>query len=175
MSSPEFSDDKDALIARIDTLEIKLSAGCMPPPEPGGAKKIEAAAKTERKQPDEDAPEDGAKPWKYWNEALAKIKDTSKTLYMYMMGARVTECGGRIEIELKDAYAYEVVSKPGGIPYLSDLFKSVSGESHEVIAYEKGKRPELSEKGSGSVRAGASIDDIIAKKKLFGDKMNITE
>lgn len=181
MSSPQCADDRISLLARIESLEKKLSAGYVAPPQAvsqnGGApQKASPApeAAVDLRGKDADTKEScsetsAAKPWKYRDEALAKIKEVSKTLYMYMMGASITDTGSEIEVELNDAYAYETVAKPGGIKYLEDLFFGISGERKAVSAYKKG------EKRAKPNNKKPSIDDIIAKKSLFGDKMNITE
>lgn len=177
MSSPQCSDDRAALLARIEALEKKLAAGYTAPPVSVSDYPQQAPKPTEEVQsvevsapPVTDKPENTAsKPWAYWDEALAKIKDASKKLYMYMMNARVIDAGEKIEVELKDSYSYDIVTRPGGIQYLEDLFFSVSGERKSVSVYKKGEKPQQTD------GVKPSIDDIIAKKDEFGDKMNIID
>lgn len=112
------------------------------------------------------------KNWALWAEALQEIKNESKKLFAFMYRAAAYKVGNTIEVELGTQLAYDKISTPDGLKYLSALFSRVSGENLQASAYIKGQKNQGS---SDEKTEKPSILDIAGKKDLLGDKMHIKE
>ena len=89
-----------------------------------------------------------------------------------MYRAAAYKVGNTIEVELGTQLAYDKISTPDGLKYLSALFSRVSGENLQASAYIKGQKNQGS---SDEKTEKPSILDIAGKKDLLGDKMHIKE
>ncbi len=114
----------------------------------------------------------GGTPWRLWSEALATVKEESKSLYMFLFKAKVFEKNDVIEIVLDQKFAYERIAKPEGIKYLSALFSRVAGKTVTTRVVMDGEQPAAQETAEAQPNV-ASIMDIVSKKELLGDKMTI--
>lgn len=112
--------------------------------------------------------------WDLWAEALQEIKNESKKLFAFMYRASAYRTGNTIEVELGTQLAYDKISTPDGLRYLSALFSRVSGETLQAEAYIKGQKHSNST-NSNEKTSQPSILDIAKKKDLLGDKMHIKE
>lgn len=169
LCTPESSKLSEALQLRIEKLEsdvrnimsgaAKISAGSS---GAGGAKPQPQQNSFETKEHISDAVR-----WAKWPEALKRIKQESKSLYIFLFKADALYFGDEIEIVLENAAAFEKINTSEGKKYLSDLFSAVAEESLNVVVSQSGNLKKRKE--------GASILDIAAKKDLLGDKMTITD
>lgn len=190
LCTPSYSTDTDALLARIEKLET-LVAGLqhgavavspkpteapsvvkaeeeLPPwdvseEEKAPVKAVEPEPENKREEPKAEATS-----WEFWTEALAEMKKESKTLFAFLSIAKAEKAGSDIEIEVGSKMTYDKIATPGGIDYLSKLFSRIGGEPLGVKVYIKGEKPEREEKAPG-----LSMKDLIAKKDIFGDVMEI--
>ena len=188
LCTPSYSTDTDALLARIEKLETMVSnlqhgAAISPAPTPVAEKKEEELPpwdvdNTSEIQPEkndekpdvekESVQEKISESWEFWTEALSEMKKESKTLFAFLSIAKAEKSGSDIEIEVGSKLTYDKIATPGGIDYLSKLFSRIGGESLGVKVYIKGEKPEKNDKAQG-----LSINDLAAKKDLFGDKIDI--
>ena len=130
----------------------------------GGSEEVNTAPSAVSNTPQKQ--EDG--PWELWPEALNEIKKESKTLYMFMYAGRAVDQGGRIEVTLPTQLAYDKIATPNGLEYLSGLFSRISGVKKQVSVVLEGSKP-----AEPKAAEQPSIMDLVKKKDLFGDKMEI--
>ncbi len=177
LCKPEYSSEKEALVARIEKLEQQIKTGVAVSP-PKAAKEKPKAERVEETPPwDEppERPEVAQKPkaaavesgsWSLWPEVLDAIKQSSKTLFMYLYKAEVTREGDNVNVRVKNKIAYEKTATVKGLEYLSELFSKMSGESlHAKITMDDGT--------SSAENTGPSIMDIVNKKQMYGDIIKI--
>ncbi|MBR5152361.1 MAG: DNA polymerase III subunit gamma/tau [Clostridia bacterium] len=176
-----YSNEPDALLARLEKLERMLAQGVTaapksavkpepdsppwqtePKPEPEEVKKEEIPKPVEKPK----TPEDAAL-WEYWADALQEVKGESKLLYAFLSNAKGFLNGDIVEIELSNKVAYDKIATPNGLEYLSNLFGRIAGTPLRAEAVLAGER----EKKQNS----ASIFDIAKKKDLLGDTLNIIQ
>lgn len=192
-----YSNDMDALLARIEKLENKLAGMAVVPATSVTAKAKEPEpenkpAESENLPPwdidesevrkPEPAPEkpvyeekeeiqsyagEGAS-WEYWREALEEIKSKSKTLFGFLYIADAILNGDTIEIEVGSQFVHDKIATPGGIEYLSELFSRIGGKPLKAKIFIKGER-----RAETNIDNGYSINDIVSKSKMFGDKVDI--
>ncbi len=139
---------------------------------------VKAPAATQKKTSAKDLPkeeiakaaphEDNAVKWGKWTDALNRIKQESKSLYMFLFNAEALYFGDEVEIVLSSDLAYDKINTPEGRKYLSELFTNIQGEMLNVVVSKKGN---LKQREDG----GASILDLAAKKEMLGEKMKIIE
>lgn len=201
LCNPSYSTEQDALIARIEKLERKISGVTVGVIEAGRAETRASDTGTEKalqsQMSDEpDAPpwdneqeshtqskSKAAKPqpaagggWKLWPEVLETIKDSSKMLYMYLYKCEVEERGNNIIIEVASKVAYDRVATPNGIKYLSELFSKLAGKPLSAKVYMQGESREnevTTEDPEPAESQNGSIMDIVNKKDEFGDIINV--
>lgn len=117
----------------------------------------------------ETAPhEENAVKWDKWTDALARIKQESKSLYMFLFKADALYFGDEIEVVLSSELAYDKINTPEGRKYLSELFTDIQGTKLNAVVSKKGN---LKQRQSEDT----SILDLAAKKEMLGDKMKIIE
>lgn len=114
---------------------------------------------------------DDAQLWTKWRDALAIIKDRSKSLYTFLFNAKALFFGDEVELVISSEMAYNKINTPEGKQYLEELFSSVQGTQIKVTVSGK----DGLKKQDNSSTAGASVLDIAAKKDLLGDKMTVIE
>lgn len=172
LCSPEYSRDMAALAARVENIEKKLeriASGAPLAKKASSASSFASAAVTE--EPEEELPQkehiEESQKWSKWPDALKKVKEESKTLYVFLMNAEALYFGDEVEIVLSNDLAYTKIATADGKKYLSALFSKIQGEALKVVVSKKGN---LKDRTGGS----PSIFDIAAKKDLLGDKMTIT-
>lgn len=170
LCSPEYSDNVQALAARVAALEKKLAAfGENPPAAIHGShtdtahteKNVTAAEPLPAKPHTENSAS-----WTKWTEAIKKIKEESKTLYTFLFNAEALYFGDEIELVLSNDLAFNRIATPEGKEYLAKLFSEIQGEELKVTVFKKGRAN--SERSSSP-----SIFDIAAKKDILGDKMTV--
>lgn len=179
LCNPSYSTDTDALLARIEKLETavaNLQSGAVYSKQPDeGSEKLPKGAqnkpKTEEAKPAATETEDASEGEEcvFWADALNEIKKESKSLYAFLYNANAYVKGNIIEIEVAGKVAYNRIGTPNGIEYLSKLFSRVSGMTLRTKVYVKGDRKDRSAVGDAS----PSINDLAAKKEIFGDKIDI--
>ena len=179
LCNPSYSTDTDALLARIEKLETavaNLQSGTTyfkQPAESSGKlpQGAQDKTKTEETKPAAAETEDTSEGEEcvFWADALNEIKKESKSLYAFLYNADARVKGDIIEIEVAGKVAYNRIGTPKGIEYLSKLFSRVSGTPLRTKVYVKGERKDRSEDGEAS----PSINDLAAKKEIFGDKIDI--
>ncbi len=169
ISSNGNSNDAAELMSRIETLEKELeiikSNGVT-------AKKTQTKSGASKLQ-EEDTPLKAAGPhidegkmWTKWREALAAVKEESKSLYMYLFNAKALFYGDEVELIITGDLAFEKINTPEGRTYLGELFSKIEGSELKVtVSGKEGPRK----------RDAASILDIAAKKDILGDKMTVIE
>ena len=179
LCNPSYSTDTDALLARIEKLETavaNLQSGTTyfkQPAESSGKlpQGAQDKTKTEETKPAAVETEDTSEGEEcvFWADALNEIKKESKSLYAFLYNADARVKGDIIEIEVAGKVAYNRIGTPKGIEYLSKLFSRVSGTPLRTKVYVKGERKDRSEDGEAS----PSINDLAAKKEIFGDRIDI--
>jgi DNA polymerase-3 subunit gamma/tau len=169
LCSKENTKDREELELRISTLEkelekIKLNGVAT------RKKAMTSDAEKLSSQPVKaaEAHIDEGKLWPKWREALAVIKQESKSLYMYLFNAKALFYGDEIELVIISDMAFEKINTAEGKSYLAKLFSSIQGS--EVKVTVSGKEGPKSRDNDA-----ASILDIAQKKDLLGDKMTIVE
>lgn len=188
LCNPTYSTDVDALIARIERLEQKLSGvsavtAAAPDAKPERSEEKPAAADTppwdtepeneaeEKPKPKRQETNQAAGEWDLWPEVLDNIKSSSKMLYMYLYTGRTVADGDNINIEVASKVAYDRVATANGLKYLSDLFSEMAGRPLIARVYMKGEMPFGAEESESADQA--SIMDIVNKKNEYGDIINI--
>ncbi len=179
LCNPSYSTDTDALLARIEKLETavaNLQSGTTyfkQPAESSGKlpQGAQDKTKTEETKPAAVETEDTSEGEEcvFWADALNEIKKESKSLYAFLYNADARVKGDIIEIEVAGKVAYNRIGTPKGIEYLSKLFSRVSGTPLRTKVYVKGERTDRPAEGEAS----PSINDLAAKKEIFGDKIDI--
>lgn len=177
LCKPEYSSEKEALVARIEKLEQQIKTGVAVSP-PKAAMEKPKAERVEEAPPWDEPPEQPEVPqkpksaaaesgsWSLWPEVLDAIKQSSKTLFMYLYKAEVTREGDNVNVRVKNKIAYEKTATVKGLEYLSELFSKMSGESlHAKITMDDGT--------SSAENTGPSIMDIVNKKQMYGDIIKI--
>ena len=179
LCNPSYSTDTDALLARIEKLETavaNLQGGTVYFKQPaesseklpqGTQNKTTAEEAGPAAAETEDASE--GEECVFWADALNEIKKESKSLYAFLYNADARVKGDIIEIEVAGKVAYNRIGTPKGIEYLSKLFSRVSGMNLRTKVYVKGERTDRPAEGEAS----PSINDLAAKKEIFGDKIDI--
>lgn len=179
LCNPSYSTDTDALLARIEKLETavaNLQSGTAYFKQPaesseklpqGTQNKTTAEEAGPAAAETEDASE--GEECVFWADALNEIKKESKSLYAFLYNADARVKGDIIEIEVAGKVAYNRIGTPKGIEYLSKLFSRVSGMNLRTKVYVKGERTDCPAEGEAS----PSINDLAAKKEIFGDKIDI--
>ncbi len=182
LCAPSYSTDTDALLARIEKLETmvsNLSHGVVASPAPAAPKTEEELPPWDIEEPKpqqtENAPQRSAKPaeqeggrWELWTEALAAMKNESKSLFAFLSNATAERVGADIEIEVGSSFTYDRIATPNGIDYISKLLSRIAGEQLGVKIYVAGEKPKKTDNPPG-----LSINDLAAKAELFGDKIDI--
>ncbi len=188
LCNPTYSTDVDALIARIERLERKLSGvsavkAAAPDAKPEQSEEKPAAADTppwdtepeneaeEKPKPKPQETNQAAGEWDLWPEVLDNIKSSSKMLYMYLYTGRTVADGDNVNIEVASKVAYDRVATANGLKYLSDLFSEMAGKPLTARVYMKGEMPFGAEESESTEQA--SIMDIVNKKNEYGDIINI--
>jgi len=167
LCSPQYSNELEALAARVSLLEKQISSGVVAATATSNAgKKAEALAPAEEAPLPAAAHIDDSRKWDKWTEAVKRIKEESKTLYTFLFNAEALYFGDEIELVLSNDLAYGKISTNEGKKYLSDLFSKVQGEQLKVVVSKKG---ELKDRDYSA----PSILDIAGKKDLLGDKMTV--
>ena len=87
-------------------------------------------------------------------------------LYAFLYTASCDRVENAVKIQVTGEVAYNKISTPNGIEYLSKLFSKISGEEITVRVSVKGEEKE-------EVKEGFSIKDLAEKKSAFGDKIDI--
>lgn len=188
LCTPSYGTDTEALLARIEKLEsmvLNFRQGAVVPAaeqkndsakednlppwdtddvptKPQPSPTVETSLKTEK-------PDVKSESWELWPEVLSEMKKESKTLFAFLSIAKAEKIDNEIEIEVGSKLTYDKIATPGGIDYLSKLFSRISGESLSVKIYISGEKPERADKA----KKGFTINDLAAKKELFGDKIDI--
>ncbi len=101
-----------------------------------------------------------------WQNVLNEVKKESKLLYAFLYTASCEKSENTVKIQVTGEVAYNKISTPNGIEYLSKLFSKISGEEIAVRVSIKGEEKE-------EVKEGFSIKDLADKKSMFGDKIDI--
>lgn len=169
LCSPEFSNDTAALSARVEALEKKIEGirgGALPKASVSAASAPAATAEEKEEELPAKEHTDESRKWDKWPEAIKKIKEESKTLYVFLMNAEALYFGDEVEIVLSNDLAYEKIATAEGKKYLSALFSKIQGEALEAVVSKKGR---LKDRSGGS----PSVFDIALKKDLLGDKMTV--
>jgi len=177
-----YSNDANALLARLEKLERMMAQGVPAAPAPAETAKVEEPEadtppwQVEEEQPVKEqpakplekpkAPED-AEVWEFWADALQEVKSESKLLYAFLSNAKGFLSGDAVEIELSNQVAYDRIATPQGIEYLSKLFSRIGGTPLRAEAFLAGEREKKKE--------SASIFDLAKKKELLGDTLNIIQ
>lgn len=166
LCSPEYSKDMAAMAARIENIEKKLEK--IASGVPVATRTSSAPVAEEEALPQLTAKEhiDESQKWDKWTEALKKVKEESKTLYVFLMSAEALYFGDEVEIVISNDLAYNKIATTDGKKYLSALFSKIQGNALKVVVSKKGN---LKDRSGGS----PSIFDIAAKKDLLGDKMTV--
>ena len=191
LCKPEQSTEPDALLARIGKLERMLAQGVpavqtapptavvheeaedTPPwvaeePSLQSEKTIQKNDVTVLEEETPSVPAGSTDVWELWADALQEVKGESKMLYAFMSNAKGFINADVIEIELANQVAYDRISTPQGLEYLSQLFSRVAGRPLRAEAYLAGEREKKKEET-------VSIFDLAKKKDLLGDKLQIIE
>ena len=183
LCKPEQSTEPDALLARIGKLERMLAQGIPTAQKTPSVTPMEEEKETppwtvEEPSPQPEAtleepkvastPADSNAVWELWADALQEVKGESKMLYAFMSNAKAFINGNVIEIELANQVAYDKISTPQGLEYLSQLFTRVAGQPLRAEAFLAGEREKKQEET-------VSIFDLAKKKDLLGDKLHIIE
>lgn len=179
LCNPSYSTDTDALLARIEKLETavaNLQSGTAYFKQPAESSEklpqgIQNKTTAEEAGPAAAETEDASEGEEcvFWADALNEIKKESKSLYAFLYNADARVKGDIIEIEVAGKVAYNRIGTPKGIEYLSKLFSRVSGMNLRTKVYVKGERTDCPAEGEAS----PSINDLAAKKEIFGDKIDI--
>lgn len=181
LCSPTYSTETEALLARIEKLEsivAGLKSGAVytetsvkPKDEP---KPVEEPLKTVIESTDSTPQTEvhSGEECDFWADALNEIKKESKSLYAFLYNADACVKGEFIEIEVAGKVAYSRIGTPNGIDYLSKLFSRILGRKLRAKVFVKGERPS-GDKVAESVGSAPSINDLAAKKDIFGDRMDI--
>lgn len=179
MCNPDYSDDKEALYARIEKLEsavARLLSGVTITPKSPEPTKNDAL--TEEPIPETKKPEavhaiqaDGyGEEWDLWSEALIEIKKESKKLFAWLYNSKAYKNGSVITIVVSDGeLSYEKLSSPEGITYLVNCFSVVAKEQVSVNVCKSSKKVKEAKPKKHS------INDLINQKEAFGDIIDIEE
>lgn len=189
LCAPSFSDEREALEARIAALEAKIASGNITisavgkkPSAAASKKAAPARVNANNESGLKDCDSQGGKEnykeasvgeeWSQWSEALTTIKNESKKLYMFLIKAKAYRFSDTVELVLSNREAYERISTPEGKAYLRDLFEKLSGEALNVKISEEGRRMAIPENDNNT---SASIMDLAKKKDILGDVMTIID
>lgn len=178
----EYNNESSALLARIEKLERMLKQGVtvapkaetkleqaedvppwVPEEEKAETPVIEETPKKEKKTKTND------EIWEFWADALQEVKAESKLLYAFMSNAKGYLSDGVIEIELSNQMAYDRIATPKGLEYLGNLFTRIGGQPLRAEAFLAGEREKKKEE------TRASIYDLVKKKEILGDTLQVIE
>lgn len=167
---PEYSNEFEALSARIDKLENTVRiGGAVPPSNPvvlsnndNSEKPRQAKIPTARTEAPQTS---AADEWSLWPEVMDAVKKSSKKLFMCLHKSVVTKNDNVITVKVATEYAYKTVATVKGLEYLSELISNISGE--QLIA-----KVTYGEEESGG-KPAASIMDIVNKREIYGDIIKV--